>query len=70
MQFTLRFVDISLWLAVTSIILLATSEFISLEYGQIGLIVEKKHLQRVAIILGVLFLFTVALRIFEIALSS
>jgi hypothetical protein len=66
MQFPLELYDISLWLAISAIILLTTSELISPHYGQTGLIMEKGRLRTVALILGVLFLSTVAVRIFQI----
>ena len=69
MRVPLGFYDISLWLAVTAIILLATSELISPHYGQTGLIMEKEYLRRAALILGILFLATVAIRIFEIIIT-
>jgi len=69
MRFPLGFYDISLWLAITSIILLATSELISPHYGQRGLIIEKGRLRKTALILGVLFLSTVAIRIYEIIIT-
>jgi len=69
MRFPLGFYDISLWLAVASIILLATSELISPHYGQTGLIMEKEYLRRAALILGVLFLATVAVRIYGIIIT-
>ena len=69
MRFPLGFYDISLWLAITSIILLATSELISPHYGQTGLTIEKSRLRRVALILGLLFLATVAIRIYQIIIT-
>ena len=66
MRFPLGFYDISLWLAVTYIILLATSELLSPYYGRTGLIIEKGRLRRVALVLGVLFLSTVVIRIYQI----
>jgi len=70
MQFPLGFYDISLWLAITAIILLATSELISPYYGQTGLIIEKGNLRTVALILGFLFLSTVAVRIYQIIITQ
>jgi len=70
MQFPLGFYDISLWLAVTAIILLATSELISPYYGQTGLIIEKGRLRTAALILGALFLSTVAIRIYQIIITQ
>jgi len=61
--------DISLWLAVTAIILLATSELISPHYGQTSLIIEKRRLRQAALILGILFMLTVIMRILGIIIS-
>ena len=69
MRFPLGFYDISLWLAISSIILLATSELLSPYYGRTGLIIEKGRLRRVALVLGVLFLSTVAIRIYQIIIT-
>jgi hypothetical protein len=58
--------DISLWLAVMAIILLITSELISsaTEYSR-NIIIEKKRLRIVALALGVGFMATVIMRIFQ-----
>ena len=69
MQFPLTFNDISLWLAVTSIILLITSELISPHYGRTNLLVNKRLLRNTALALGTLFLLTVAIRIMTIIAS-
>jgi len=66
MQIPLSFWDISLWLAVTSIILLITAELISPYYGQTNLLINKKKLKNAALITGILFLITVAIRIYGI----
>jgi hypothetical protein len=66
MLFPLSFWDISLWLAIAAIILLATSELISPYYGRINLIIEKKRLRQTALLLGILFLLTVVIRIYGI----
>ena len=63
MQFALTFWDLNLWLAIISIILLATAELVSSYYGQTNLLINKKRLRRAALIMGVLFLITVAIRI-------
>mgnify|MGYP001081143098 CR=1 FL=1 len=65
MRFSLTFWDISLWLAITAIILLATSELISPYYRQTSLIIEKKRLRQIALLLGVLFMFTVLVRVYS-----
>lgn len=69
MRFPLIFWDISLWLAITAIILLATSELISPHYGQLNILIDKKKLKNAALTVGILFLFTVALRIYGIILT-
>jgi len=70
MQFPLTFWDISLWLAVTAIILLATSELISPHYGKTNLLIERKRLRNVALTISLLFLITVVMRIYEIIVTS
>lgn len=65
MQFPLSVWDISLWLAVTSMILLAASELASSRYGS-SLLINKKALKNVAILTAILFLTTVLIRIYEI----
>ena len=70
MQFPLGFYDISIWLAISAIILLATSELISPNYGQAGLIIEQKRYRSTALVLGVLFLFTVVIIMYRIIISQ
>ena len=60
----------SLWLAVTAIILLITSELISPYYGKTNLLINKKRLRNVALTMSILFLITVAIRIYEIITST
>jgi hypothetical protein len=48
MQFPPGFWDINLWLAVTSITSLITSELISPYYGQTNLSINKKRLKSVS----------------------
>jgi len=66
MQFPLSIWDISLWLAVTSMILLVASELTSPSYGSASLLINKKALKNVAILTAMLFLITVLIRICEI----
>jgi len=66
MQFPLSIRDISLWLAVTSLILLVTSELTSPRYGSASFLINKKALKNVAIIIAILFLITVLIGIHEI----
>lgn len=70
MQIPLTFWDISLWLAVTSIILLITAELISPYYGQTNLLINKKKLKNAALFTGILFLITVAIRIYGIITTT
>lgn len=69
MQFPLNFWDISLWLAITAIILLTTSEIISPHYGPLNLIINRKRLRNAAIITSTLFLATVIIRIIGIIMT-
>lgn len=70
MQFPLSFLDVSLWLAVTSVILLTASELLSPYYGRINLLINKKRLEQAAIIIGILFLATVAIQIYIVIIST
>jgi hypothetical protein len=58
--------DISLWLAVMAIILLITSELLSssTEYLR-DIVIEKSRLRLVAIGLGLAFMVTVIMRVFQ-----
>jgi hypothetical protein len=69
MSFPLTFWDISLWLAITAIILLITSELISPYYGKTNLLINKRRLRNVALTVSTLFLITVAIRIATIIIS-
>jgi len=69
MSFPLGFWDISLWLAITAIILLITSEMLSPQYGKINIHINRKRLRNVTIVVSILFLATVAIRILNIVLT-
>jgi hypothetical protein len=69
MGFPLSFWGISLWLAVTAIILLITSELMSPYYGKTNLLINRKRLRNVALTVSVLFLITVAIRIATIIIN-
>jgi hypothetical protein len=69
MGFPLTFWDISLWLAITAIVLLITSELISPYYGKTNLLINKKRLRNVALTVSTLFLITLAIRIATIIIS-
>jgi hypothetical protein len=66
MSFPLSFLDISLWLASTSIILLITIELVPPYYGQTKLLINKKRLENIALVLGLLFLITLVINIIGI----
>ena len=65
MNFPLSLSDISLWLAVTAIILLITSELLySLPEISARIMIDKRRLRLAAIGVGLAFLATVVMRIF------
>jgi len=66
MEFPLNLWYISIWLAVTTIILLVTAELISPYYGRTNLAIDKKRLRRVALATGILCLTTFLIRIYQI----
>ena len=66
MDFPLSFWDISLWLAVSAVIILVTSEVVSPRYGRINILINRKRLRNVALGVGILFLVTVLIRIYGI----
>jgi hypothetical protein len=70
MNFPLSFWDISLWLAVTAIILLITSELVSPYHGETSLLLNKKRLRNVALTVATLFLITVAIKVATIIISQ
>ncbi|MBN1244248.1 hypothetical protein JXA31_01480 [Candidatus Bathyarchaeota archaeon] len=66
MSFPLSLSDISLWLAVTAIILLLTSELLySLPEISARLVIDKKRLRMAALGVGLGFLVTVVMRVFQ-----
>ena len=69
MSFPLSFWDISLWLAITAVILLITSELLSPYYGKTDIRISKKILRNVAFAVSILFLATAAIRIVSIILT-
>jgi hypothetical protein len=70
MTFPLSFWDLSLWLAVTSIVTLTTSELISPYYGRSKILINKKRLKNVGLTLSILFLITVAIKIYNIITTT
>jgi hypothetical protein len=69
MPFPLSLPDVSLILAVESIVLLITSELISPYYSVANLRIGKKRLRNAAITMSILFFVTVAARIAGILLN-
>ena len=69
MAFPLGLWDLSLWTAVTAIILLATSELLSPYYGRTRLVINRKRLRIIALIVALIFLATVIYRIYGIVRS-
>ena len=69
MWFPLGYYDISLWLAVTSINLIAISELLSPYYGRTKLYIRNERLRRVVVIFGIISLFTIAVEIYKIMMN-
>jgi hypothetical protein len=69
MNFPLSFGDVSLWLAVMSVILLIASELISPHYGKTSLTISKKRLRNAALAVSTLFLMTVIIRVVNMIIS-
>jgi hypothetical protein len=70
MQIPLDFWNLSLWLAVTGITLLITAQLASAYDGKASILVDQKKLRTTALVIGILFLATVAIRIYEIVAST
>ena len=62
MQFPLSMSEISIWIAITAIILLITSELLFSYSGEIDFPIDKMHLRWASLILGAAFIGTVFLR--------
>ena len=69
MDLPLSFWDLSLWLAVTAIILLIASELVSPHYGRTSILINKNRLRNAALTMSILFLITVGIRIYGIIAS-
>lgn len=64
MNFPLSLWDVSLWMAVTAIILLVTSELLAPYSDHFGdFVIEKTRIRLTALILGAAFMITVILRV-------
>jgi hypothetical protein len=69
LNFPLNFSDISLFLAVMTIILLVSLEMISSYRGKINILISKKKLKNSAVALTLIFLITATMRIISIVLT-
>jgi len=69
-QVPLDFWNVSLWLAVTFIILLITAQLVSAYDGPSTLLIDSRKLKAAALTMGILFLATVAIRIYKIITST
>jgi nitrate reductase gamma subunit len=63
MMFPLNFEEVSLFLAIMAMILLATSGLLSPEWGKKKTLINEKKLKKAAVTVSGLFIATVALRI-------
>jgi hypothetical protein len=70
MQIPFDFSSVSLWLGVTGIILLVTAQLVSAYDGNATLLIDQKKLRNTALAIGILFLATVAIRIYGIVTSQ
>jgi hypothetical protein len=66
MIFLLAIEDLSITLAVTAAMLLVATQLLSLLYGKINILINKKRLKYAAITFSILFLGTAILRVTEI----
>jgi hypothetical protein len=64
------FWSISLWIAAAAIILLITAQLASSYDGPATLLVNVRRLRYAALVMGLLFLATVAIRIYEIIVTT
>ena len=70
MQIPLDFWNISLWLATTATILLITAQLLTAYDGKATLLLDQRKLKTTALIIGIFFLVTVAIRIYGIVTST
>jgi hypothetical protein len=54
--------DVALWLALTALVLLTTSEILSPHHNNIRIYINKRRLRKAALTMAILFLATVAVR--------
>jgi len=66
LAFSLSLWDLSLWLAASSIVLLVTSEVLLELIGENQVRVDRTRVRIAGFVVAILFLVTIALRIFEV----
>ena len=62
--FPLNISELTLWLAIMSIILIPTTEILNPFYGETSLVIRKKRLRKITLITSFVFIFTILLRIY------
>ena len=69
MAFPLSLWDLSLWLAITALILLITMEVLSPQYGRIRILIDRKKLKNGGLTVSALFLITITIKIITMILT-
>lgn len=64
MQLPLDFLDVSLWLGTTAMILLVTAQLVLSYEGPLSIMVDERKIENAGILVGILFLITIAMRIY------
>jgi hypothetical protein len=64
----LSFDEITIWLALVSIILLAASEVLSSYYGRTHVFINRKRLKNVSLVMSLMFLVSIAAKVAEMLL--
>lgn len=64
MRFPVSYEELRLWIAMVAVILLTTSELLSVAYGRTNIYVNRDRLKRVSQMLGLLVLLSFLVQIF------
>jgi hypothetical protein len=70
LQIPFDFYNVSLWFALTAIILLITAQLAAAYDGNATMLIDQRKLKNTAIVMGMLFLITIAIRIYGIVTST
>ena len=70
MIFPLSLSDMNILLGVLALILLVTSTLLSSYHGKVKILISKKRLSKVATVVAILFLITMAARIVNVILGQ